>query len=106
MLSLWRRCGRRRAWSAGLTLAGALLLRWSRLPWLAVLGTLLCPAALWNYECGQISLLITDCAEGLRVGRAGLVGPFPPIESEIIAAVHRRHEGIQHFARIPKGRCS
>jgi hypothetical protein len=47
-------------WSAVLTLAGMLCLRWARLSWPVIACTLLCPATLWNYECGQISLF-TAC---------------------------------------------
>ena len=59
-------------WTALLTLAGLLCLRWARLSWPVIVCVLLCPAALWNYECGQISLL-TACllAAGLlRMGDA------------------------------------
>jgi alpha-1,2-mannosyltransferase len=59
-------------WTVCLTLAGALCLRWARLSWPVIACTLLCPAAMWNYECVQISLF-TSCllvAGLLRTGDA------------------------------------
>jgi hypothetical protein len=66
-------------WSAGLTIAGMLCLRWARLSWPVVACTLLCPAALWNYEGGQLSLFAACLLAGglLRMSdspwRAGLL---------------------------------
>jgi alpha-1,2-mannosyltransferase len=59
-------------WSAVLTLASILCLRWGRLSWPVIACTLLCPAALWNYECGQLSLFAACllAAGLLRMGNA------------------------------------
>ncbi len=67
------------AWTALLTLAGILLLRWGRLSWPVIGAAMLCPAALWNYECGQLSLFAACLLAGglLRMRdapwRAGLL---------------------------------
>jgi alpha-1,2-mannosyltransferase len=63
------------AWSAVLTGAAALLLRWGRLSWPVILCALFSPAALWNYECGQLSLFAASllAAGLLRMGDAPLL---------------------------------